>query len=67
MVVLFSPRRYGKTTLARKVQQQLQQQRWLTVFVDFMGVGSMDEIAQRIAAGIYEAVHESKGIMRQGR
>ena len=63
MVVLYSPRRYGKTTMALKLQQQLRAQKWLTVFVDFMGISSMEETAQRIAAGTYRAIHQSRGLM----
>ncbi|MBI9084486.1 MAG: hypothetical protein JEZ11_12875 [Desulfobacterales bacterium] len=37
-VVLFSPRRYGKTSLARRIQAQLKQEGFLTVYADLFQV-----------------------------
>jgi AAA+ ATPase superfamily predicted ATPase len=62
MVVLYSPRRYGKTSLARQAQKRLRGQGWLTVHVDLFGVTSMEEVARRIAREVYQAIHASKDI-----
>ena len=42
-VVVYSPRRYGKTSLIRRVQAELAKQGTLTVFCDFFGVTTADD------------------------
>lgn len=42
-----APRRYGKTSLLRRVASEMPRG-WVTVFVDFFGVLTVDDIAQRI-------------------
>ena len=45
---LVAPRRYGKTSLLRRVIHDAQAQGWATVYVDFFGVLTLADIAQRI-------------------
>jgi hypothetical protein len=46
---LVAPRRYGKTSLlARLAQEAREQKGWAAVYVDFFGVLTLDDIAQRI-------------------
>jgi len=52
-VVLFSPRRYGKTSLVRRVQDRLKNDGTLTIYVDFLGVDSVEDLASRIASRFY--------------
>lgn len=52
-VILYSPRRYGKTSLARRVQAKLESEKYLTAYCDFFGVTSIEEIAGRIVRSIY--------------
>ena len=54
-VVLYSPRRYGKTSLVRKVQAQLSAEEVLTIYADFFGVTSIDDIATQLAQAVFEA------------
>ena len=56
-VVLYSPRRYGKTSLVRRVQRDLSAKGAVTVFVDFFGVSSVDEVAARLANGVFAFTH----------
>ena len=44
-VVLFSPRRYGKTSLVRQVQSRLASRKFITVFIDLFGL-SREEFLQ---------------------
>jgi len=44
-VVLFSPRRYGKTSLVKRIQTTLSNKGTVTVFADFFGVASVDDVA----------------------
>jgi AAA+ ATPase superfamily predicted ATPase len=61
-VVLFSPRRFGKTSLTKRVQLKLNKQGYLTVFCDFFGVSSAEEVAARIAKSIYAMTHKNETI-----
>lgn len=45
---LVAPRRYGKTSLLRRVLHDAQAHGWATVYVDFFGVLTLADIAQRI-------------------
>lgn len=52
-VVLVSPRRYGKTSLVRRVQERLQKEGVVTLYLDFMGVDSVEDLAGRVASRFY--------------
>lgn len=45
---LVAPRRFGKTSLLRRVMADAQNAGWQTVYVDFFGVLTLADIAQRI-------------------
>jgi hypothetical protein len=46
---LVAPRRYGKTSLLARIAQEARAQKgWAAVYVDFFGVLTLDDIAQRI-------------------
>jgi len=53
-VVMYSPRRYGKTSLIRRVQAELAKEGVLTVFCDFFGVTTADDVAHRLAKSVFE-------------
>ncbi len=57
-VVLLSPRRFGKTSLVRRVQKRLADEGAVTVYADFFGVGSVDEVAARLATAVFRVTHE---------
>ncbi len=52
-LVIYSPRRFGKTSLVRRVQKALAAQGAVTVFVDFFGVASIEDVAGRLAKSVY--------------
>jgi hypothetical protein len=64
-VVLYSPRRYGKTSLVKQVQNRLKDQKYVTIYVDLFGLSSTDNIADRIARGVYKALHTHKSLMQR--
>ena len=64
-VVLFSPRRYGKTSLVQRVQAKLREEDHVTVFCDLYGVISIDEIASRIAKAIFEEIRNNDSLFRK--
>jgi len=65
-VVLFSPRRYGKTSLIRRLQADLTRKGFFTVYVDFFMATSDNEIARRISQGIYSVLHERESLLDKG-
>jgi len=64
-VVLFSPRRYGKTSLVKKVQAEVERQGCLTLYVDFFGLASTDDIADRVAGSVYGVLHPRKSLWQK--
>jgi len=65
-VVLFSPRRYGKTSLIRRLQTALSDKGFFTVYVDFFMATSENEIARRISQSIYSVLHERESLLNKG-
>lgn len=56
-VVLFAPRRFGKTSLVRRVQNDLAGRGAVTLFCDLFGVASVDDAAARLARAVFARVH----------
>lgn len=52
-VLIYSPRRYGKTSLVRRVQKNLADQGAITLFTDFFGVASVNEVAAGLAKAVF--------------
>jgi len=59
-VVLFSPRRYGKTSLVKRVQKSLSDQGAVTIFVDLFGVASVEDVAARLAKAVFLVTHQKE-------
>ena len=57
-VVLFSPRRYGKTSLVKRIQKNLSSQGTVALFADFFGVASVDDVASRLAKAVFVITHK---------
>ncbi len=64
-VVVYSPRRYGKTSLIRRVQAELAKQGTLTVFCDFFGVTTADDIAHRLARSVFELTRSREPLFKK--
>jgi len=63
--VVYSPRRYGKTSLIYKVQQRLQDAGFMTIYIDLFGMSSAENIARRITSGIYTAIYRQKSVLQK--
>ena len=63
--VIYSPRRYGKTSLVCQVQQRLKASGFTTIYIDLFGLSSADNIAKRIAQGLYAAIYEEKTLLER--
>lgn len=66
-ILLHSPRRYGKTSLCRKVQHDLSDAGYACVFIDFFGVDGVEEIARRLARAVALAIHHRQPLWDKGR
>jgi hypothetical protein len=55
-VVVVAPRRYGKTSLIRRVAQQLGRERVLVAQVDLMRAPTRERLAEQLATSIYDDV-----------
>ena len=57
-VVLYSPRRFGKTSLTRKIQSILAQDDGaIPLFADLFGVVSVNDVAARLAKSVFAVTH----------
>jgi len=65
-VVLFSPRRYGKTSLIKRLQVDLAAKDFFTVYADFFMATSENDLAKRIAKSIYAPLHERESLLDKG-
>lgn len=66
-VVLFSPRRYGKTSLAIRVQDLLRKQEYVTIYCQLFGVDSVLDAASRMARSILGAIHKRESLLDKGK
>ncbi len=53
---LVAPRRFGKTSLLRRVQAELDKAGWRVVYVDLLGVATLDDVADRIERAYVKAL-----------
>ena len=53
---LVAPRRYGKTSLLRRVQHRLDVAGWVTVYVDLLGIVTLADFAQRVERAYSDAL-----------
>jgi uncharacterized protein len=64
-VLLYSPRRYGKTSLVRKVQAHLASDGAITAYCDLFGVSSIEDITGRIARSIYTITRKDESLFQK--
>lgn len=64
-VVVFSPRRYGKTSLVKRVQHELSKHGYTTILVDFFGVSSVEDVASRLAKTVFAATRARESLFRK--
>jgi AAA+ ATPase superfamily predicted ATPase len=64
-VVVFSPRRYGKTSLVQRVQERLKRTGLVTVYADLFGIDSLEDMAARIASRLYSYCYENEGLFKK--
>jgi hypothetical protein len=55
-IVLFSPRRYGKSSLVTAVLELLRRENYLTVYVDLFPISSGSDFVSRFSAGVFRGI-----------
>jgi hypothetical protein len=63
-VVLFSPRRYGKTSLVKRIQNNLSKKGTVTLFADLFGVASVGDVASRLAKAVFVITHKKEPLWK---
>ena len=63
-VVIYSPRRFGKTSLVKRVQKLLADEGAVTLYADFFGVTSVEDVASRLARSVFSVTHGRKGLWK---
>lgn len=63
-VVLFSPRRYGKTSLVKRVQNRLASSGAVTIYADFFGLASVEDAASRLAKAAFGFSHGRRNLWK---
>ena len=66
-LVLFSPRRYGKTSLALRVQAMLAKKGYVTIYCQLFGVDSVSDAASRMGRSILGAIHARDSLLEKGK
>lgn len=66
-VVLFSPRRYGKTSLALRVQAMLAKKGYVTIYCQLFGVDSVSDATSRMGRSILGAIHARDSLFEKGK
>ena len=66
-LVLFSPRRFGKTSLALRVQAMLVKQGYVTIYCQLFGVDSVSDAASRMGRSILKAIHARESLLAKGK
>lgn len=64
-VVIYAPRRYGKTSLVRRVQKRLADEGAVTIFVDFNVVAAVNDVAIQLAEAVYQVTHKNESLWKK--
>ena len=64
-VVLISPRRYGKTSLVKRVQNKLAKQGSAAIYIDFFGVDSIEDMTARLVSRVYAFSQKNEPLFKK--
>ena len=64
-VVLYSPRRFGKTSLIKRVQNNLSGEGVVCVYTDFFGIISVEDVAARLAKAVFKETHSRERLFKK--
>ena len=63
-VVLYGPRRYGKSSLVGAVMSRLREKRWVCAEINMMDVASLEDFVSQYARALYREVSPALGTFR---
>jgi len=66
-VVVFSPRRFGKTSLVKRVQTALGAKGAWTFYTDLFMAATVEDLASRIAKSVYAVLHHRESLLEKGK
>ena len=66
-VIVFGPRRYGKTSLVRRVQHRLREEGFCIVYAQFFKLRSVDDLVDRLATAIFQGIHAHESLLDRGK
>jgi len=64
-VVLYSPRRFGKTSLMKRVQEQLAREGAIAIYTHFYGITSVEDLAARMAKAVFKITHQKETLFKK--
>ena len=67
-VVLFAPRRFGKTSLVQRVQERFRREQGACIiYCQFFAVFSVDDLVDRFARAVFNGLHEHMSLFDKGK
>lgn len=66
-VVLFSPRRFGKTSLLLRIQDRLTRKGFVCAYADFSTIATVRGAAGEIMRGLFTALHRKESLLEKGK
>lgn len=66
-VVLFSPRRFGKTSLLLRVRDNLTAKGFVCAYADFSTIATVRGAAGEIMHGLFTALHRKQSLLEKGK
>ena len=64
-VVMYSPRRFGKTSLVKRVQKSLGREGAVCIYTDFYGITSVEDVASRLAKAVFKETHAKEPLFKK--
>jgi AAA+ ATPase superfamily predicted ATPase len=64
-LVLYSPRRYGKTSLVKRVQKEVKREGLVTVYADLFGIDSIEALAGRLVTCLYSFCRHEETLLNK--
>ncbi|MEW6556997.1 MAG: ATP-binding protein [Elusimicrobiota bacterium] len=64
-VVFSSPRRYGKTSLIKRVQDILNKKGMITVYIDFYGISCIEDVSAKLTSGLYSVIYKKESLFKK--
>ncbi len=66
-VLVFSPRRFGKTSLLLRVQENLRHKGVVCAYADFSTIASIQGVAEELMRGLFSALHQKESFLEKGK